>query len=232
MSNAVYPSLPGLMFPVTKTPRFSTQIKQAVSGRELRRANYTFPLVAFGLQYEFLRDTVEFPELKTLLAFFMARQGSFDSFLFRDPDDYQVVNQQFGIGDGVTRSFQLVRSVHGLTEPVCNIANLTLVPLMWSADGQTSMWLSNGSAPMWSVYGTAPMWTNVRSYALGVDFTVSSTGLITFTTAPVSGETLIWSGEYYYRCRFIDDAQDFSKFMHQLWEHKKCSFIGSLGGRL
>lgn len=222
MSNVVFPTLPGLMFPVSKTLTFSTNIKQAVSGRELRRANYTFPLVAFGLQYEFLRDTAEFPELKTLLAFFMARQGSFDSFLFRDPDDCQVVNQLIGTGDGVTRSFQLVRDIGSGPEPVANVATVLDGPLMWSSDPATIMWSADSSTAMWSPG------VDYRS----PDYTLSATGLLIFNVAPPAGLPIYWSGTYYYRCRFLDDAQDYSKFMAQLWEMKKVNFLGTLGVRL
>lgn len=222
MGNAVFPSLPGLMFPVKKTPMFSTNIKTAVSGRELRRANYTLPLFTIGLQYEFLRDTVEQNEFKTLLAFFLARGGAFDSFLFNDPDDGRASNELLGIGDGVTTTFQLARSFGGFSEPVCNVANVAIGPNMWAVQGDTPMW-TNDSAAMWSA---AP------NYLPGTDFNVSATGLVTFAVAPPAAAELRWSGEYYYRCRFLHDQQDYNKFMDRLWEQKKCDFIGTLGTRI
>jgi uncharacterized protein (TIGR02217 family) len=65
-----------------------------------------------------LRTASTLVEFQTLLAFFNARSGSFDSFLFMDPDDGSVVAQPFGTGDGSTKTFQLVKSFGGYTEPV------------------------------------------------------------------------------------------------------------------
>jgi uncharacterized protein (TIGR02217 family) len=39
-------------------------------------------------------------------------------------------------------------------------------------------------------------------------YTVSSTGVVTFTTPPASNATLTWSGNYYYACRFSADTVD------------------------
>jgi hypothetical protein len=221
MSTAVFPTLRGLALPVQKSPIYSTVIKTSVSGREIRRANYSTPIWNISLSFEFLRDTFLIPELKTLMGFFMARRGSFDNFLFSDPDDNRVINELIGTGDGVTRSFQLTRTYGGITEPVCNVSNASLVVahMEWSAYGDAPMWTGDGLM-MWS--------TAIETSA----YTVSATGLLTFTTAPAAGLPIYWSGSYYYRCRFVADQADFSKFMHQLWELKKCELRGSLGVKI
>lgn len=59
-------------------------------------------------------------------------------------------------------------------------------------------------------------------------YTISATGVVTFTVAPANAAALTWSGNYFYRCRFLQDSMDFSKFMNALWEAKKVEFIGSL----
>ncbi len=221
MSNEIFPTLKGLTFPVGMRPTFSTNIKKAISGRELRRRNYAFSLVEFNLVFEFLRDNSQFNEFKTILSFFNARSGSFDSFLFLCPDDSSISNQLVGVGDGVNRSFQLVRDIGYGPEPVANIKQIN----------QRLMWSSNGSTPMWSVDQATLMWTSAVDFGAN-DYTLSNTGLITFNTAPPLGRQILWSGQYYYRCRFLDDAQDFSKFMKQLWELKKLNMLGTLGTRI
>lgn len=60
---------------------------------------------------------------------------------------------------------------------------------------------------------------------VGSGASVSSTGLVTFTTAPVAGHVLTWTGQYYRRCRFTDPNITASKFMNLLWEMRKVSFI-------
>lgn len=121
MSDAVFPTLPGLSWSVLKTPQWQTKIQPAVSGRELRAAYRSTPLYKITLSYEVLREGSAFMELQTLFAFFNARQGSFDNFLYSDPTDNAVTAQGFGTGDGATTAFQLQRSYGGNTEPVMNI---------------------------------------------------------------------------------------------------------------
>lgn len=193
MSNLVFPTLPGLTFGVTKTPTWSTRVQTAVSGKELRAAFWSLPIWQYTLVYEFLHADSR-AELQTLLGFFNARQGKFDSFLFNDPDDNTVTGQSFGTGDGATTAFQLVRTLGGVTEPVKDL---------------------NGAAQIYKA-----------GVLQGSGYTVSSTGLVTFTTAPTAGAALTWSGSYYWRVRFDMDALEVSKFMALLWDAKTVKFVG------
>jgi uncharacterized protein (TIGR02217 family) len=117
MSSEVFPSLAGLEYPVVRTPIFSTLTQASASGMETRAALQLYPRWQYTLSFNFLRDDAN-NEFRTLLAFFLGRQGSFDSFLFDDVDDNQVTGQPIGIGDGSNTVFQLVRSFGGFTEPV------------------------------------------------------------------------------------------------------------------
>ena len=117
MSNAVFPVLPGLSWSVVKTPKWSTRVQTAVSGREYRAAYFSLPRWSFKLSYEVLRAGA-LAELQQLVGFFNARQGIFDSFLYADPSDSAVTALQFGTGNGVTTAFQLVRTLGGNIEPV------------------------------------------------------------------------------------------------------------------
>jgi uncharacterized protein (TIGR02217 family) len=53
-------------------------------------------------------------------------------------------------------------------------------------------------------------------------FTIGTTGIVTFTSAPAASAILAWSGSYYYRARFDTDSLDFEQFMDQLFS------VGSL----
>lgn len=194
MSNAVFPSLPGLTWNVVRRPRWSTVTKKSVSGREFRAAQYSYPIWEYRLAYEVLRGRSALPEMQQLAAFFNARQGSFDTFLYTDPDDSSVTAQQFGTGDGTTTQFQLVRAFGGYTEPVFDL---------------------NG-APQ--VYKAGVLQT------AGTNYMLDSAGLLTWVTAPTAGQALTWTGSYYWRCRFMQDAADFNQFMRQLWELKSLEF--------
>lgn len=195
MSNAVYPSLPGLTATVTRTPIFKTDVKTTPSGRSFVGAQMQSPLYRYTLAYEFLRDTAAYAEFRTLLGFYNARQGAFDSFLFQDPGDQTVTAQAFGTGDASTKTFQLVRTLGGTVEPVYDL---------------------NG-APLIYVGGVLK--------TLTTDYTINSTGGVTFVTAPAAAAPITWTGSYYWRVRFVSDELDFEKFMNTLWSAKKVEFI-------
>lgn len=211
MSSAIFPTLEGLSWNVSKTPQFSTRIQTATSGREVRIANRTYPMYSFKMNYEVLRDNrnTNIPasprdELKTLLAFFLKRRGSFESFLYDDLTDNAVIGQGFGVGNGSTTSFQLARAYgivdDGFAEPVENINGAPTI----CADGV----LVTGG------------------------YSISTTGVVTFTTAPLSGVELTWTGEFYYRVRFNMDASEFNQFMYDLWELKKCELYGAVMNKI
>lgn len=206
MSNAVFPTLPGLMFPVVRTPIFNTMKQPALSGRELRGTYQSFPLYQFGLSYEFLRDMVATPELDTLIGFFLARQGSFDSFWFNDVSDNSAVDMPFGVGDGGTTGFQLTRAFgaggSSFAEPVQNVNVLTNIKKA-------------------GVIQSSP-----------TNYTIDANGFVTFAGAPATLAQLTWTGSYYYRCRFLDDQIDFNNFMQNLWEAQQVQFIGAPGNRV
>jgi len=50
------------------------------------------------------------------------------------------------------------------------------------------------------------------------DFTWTTEGVITFTTAPADGAILTWSGTYYFRCRFTDDELEYEEVCDAVWQ--------------
>lgn len=196
MSEAVLPTLPGLEWNVKKSPMFRTKIQSAVSGKELRSSFMAYPLWKFRLSYSVLRSAAEFAELQTLLGFFLQRRGSFDTFLYTDPDDNSVTDHSFGTGNGTTAGFQLLRTLGGFAEPVQNL---------------------NGT-PTIKVAGITK--TVVNHYNIG------STGIVTFTAGniPTSGQVLTWTGSFYIRVRFLQDEAEFNQFLYQLFDLKKLEF--------
>lgn len=191
MSNAIYPDLPGMTIDVSRTPRWKTSIKQSVSGREVRAAHQTYPTWDFTLSYEFLRSSGAHQELQAIVGFFNARRGSYDDFLFSVPEDNAVADFQFGVGDGSTTQYQLIKSLGGFVEPT------------------------------YDVKGTPTIKVNDAPISPVTEFNVSSTGIVVFTSAPPVGASLKWTGEYYQRVRFGNDSVDFERFLYQLWKLKK-----------
>ena len=133
MSNAVFPTMKGMTWNVVRKPVFNTKVQTATSGKELRAAFWSYPQWHYSVHFEFLRQYNGNVELETLCGFFLARQGSFDSFLWTDPTDSTVTNQTFALGDGLTTSFTLARTWAGFTEPV---AALNGTPSIYRTDWQ------------------------------------------------------------------------------------------------
>jgi len=122
MSDLIFPQIAGQDVTISKTPTFKTITQTSVSGKEKRIALQSSPRWAFKIAYNYLMDTQSpTDDVQTLIGFFLARQGSFDDFLLLDARNNSVVNQGFGIGDGITTSFQLVRTFGTFVEPIMGI---------------------------------------------------------------------------------------------------------------
>ena len=186
--------MPGLKWGSVKTPMWSTKIQRSASGRELRAAYYSAPLWKISLSYEVLRSGA-LAELQTMVGFFNARKGSFDSFLYSDPEDHIVVNQAFGIAAAGQTQYQLGRAYGNYFEPVL--------------------------APQLTGAGAVSIAVNGVPQTAGTHYTLAADGLVTFLAPLTPGHVLSWSGEFYYRVRFVQDSADFERFLHQLWALKK-----------
>jgi uncharacterized protein (TIGR02217 family) len=107
-------------FPFTSSPRTSTTITQVADGDEHRNINWKHPLHHFAApQAVKCMDDVE-----DLRDHWLVMQGPAFTFPFRDPFDFAsrrlqapndeptvgIADQVIGIGDGVTRSFQLQKT--------------------------------------------------------------------------------------------------------------------------
>ncbi|MDP3124609.1 MAG: DUF2460 domain-containing protein [Thiobacillus sp.] len=131
MSDAVFPTLPGIKWNVKRTPMWNTLSEESVSGKEASVALMTYPLRKITLAYELLRAGA-LAELEQLEGFFNARRGKHDTFLYNDPDDNTVTDQSFGTGNGTTPSFALARTRGGFTEPVQSLnGNPTITCENW-----------------------------------------------------------------------------------------------------
>jgi uncharacterized protein (TIGR02217 family) len=200
---AVFPTLPGLGWSVSKAPKFATRTQKAISGRELRVADQALPIWTFTLTYEILRDAhdtrggagiglgIGYDELRTLAGFFLQQQGAFAAFLFDDPSDDSVTGQYLATGDGSTTLFQLYRTFGGFTEPV--IAPNVVGAIYFNGVAQSSSGYSVNAA----------------------------NGLVTFTAAPGAGVSVTADFTYYFLVRFADDTAEFENFMYQLWSLKQ-----------
>lgn len=203
MSTQVLPAIPGLTYPWVRSPKFQTRRQINVSGKEVRIADWQYPRYTWTLTYDALRQGTiigTYSEYVTLRGFFEQMLGGWDSFLYTDPDDYSVTNQGVGVGNASTLAFQLSRGQGGFAEPVYapNLSqpfNLYLNGVLQTTGYSVSQWGSN------------------------------TPGVVTFVSPPGSGVVITATFQYYWPVRFDDDTLDFEKFMSNLWNLKKMSFM-------
>ncbi len=196
MTTPILPTLPGLTWDITRGDEWSTTVQAARSGKETRIGNWTYPIYHWELVYDFLRADPSAPELQQLMAFFNAAGGQLGNWLYQDQDDNQATNQIIGIGDGVTTTFQLVRSFGGYIEPI------------WAPNVVSSV----------AVGGTA-----VTGWA-ACPFSGASPGLLTLAAAPASGAAVTSSFSFYFPCRFEADRLDLKMFLKALYRGEKVPF--------
>jgi uncharacterized protein (TIGR02217 family) len=210
VSTAVFPTLPLLGFP-KRTPEWQTRKPTSISGKETAIADWSYPRWTWEYPIDGLRQAGAnqqvatfnggvWSEFATLVGFYNARQGGFDSFLYQDPTDNTVTGQSLGVGNASATSFQLVRAFGGDSEPI-------FAPNL----GATFNVYLNGTLQSPSSY-TKNGWGS------------STPGTIVFTSAPGSGVTVSADFSYYFPCRFVADKCDFQQLMAGLWSCKSLAF--------
>jgi uncharacterized protein (TIGR02217 family) len=200
MSNLVFPTGQlGVQLVSNRTPIFKTSVQDAQSGKQTRIARMAAPLFKFELAYEVLRDDLATSDLKTIVGFFNALKGRYDTFLYTDPYWSTVTAMQFGTGDGTTRAFQL------------------------TATNSNSG--GNGIAELiQNVNGTPSIYVNGTLQTITTNYTISSTGVVTFVSAPAAAAVLTWTGSFYYRCTFTHDELSLTEILKKWWQLKKLEF--------
>jgi len=127
MTNYIFPNFQGWSFDKTKTPYWNTNIYEMESGRETRIQKWSYPRYKIQLHYNFLTDnaiksiSLIKGDLEKLQGFFNSVGGPFEDFLLLDDVENFVDKQAFGVGDGCSTTFQLVRSMPNWVEPIRGI---------------------------------------------------------------------------------------------------------------
>lgn len=207
----VFPVLPPLAWSVHKKALMASRATTAVSGRETKLACCVYPRWAFTLTYggnSWLRDQTQnitpdaalagFTELEQLSGLFLACRGSYGEFYYADPDDNSRLGQAVGQGNGAQTTFPLYYS--------------------WGAGPFTpSLTIPVGGIESLDAVYINGSKQNPSSYAMD-----STNTQLVFNSAP-SG-TITADFHFYFRCRFLDDTQDYSEWAQNLWEVKEVRF--------
>ena len=176
-------------------PERRTQIVELASGDEERNASWANSRRRYDAAYGVRRTD----DLAAVVAFFEARNGRLYGFRWKDWGDYKsclpsgvlsVSDQTVGTGDGVTTIFQLVKA--------------------YSSGAQT--WMRAITKP---VAGTVVVALTgaVQNTGWSVDTT---TGIVTFTTAPANGAAVTAGVEFEVLVRFDTDRLDVTMDIERL----------------
>lgn len=164
-----------IAYGATGGPEFATSVVATASGYEQRNINWSSARGRWDVASGLKKQT----QLDMLISFFRARKGRAHGFRFKDWTDYKATGQAIGTGDGTSKIFQLSRT-----------------------------YLSGGSTDVRTI--TKPVAGTVKIYLAGVlqasGWSVNTTtGVITFTTAPGNGVAVSADYEFDVPVRFDTD---------------------------
>ena len=176
-------------------PERRTQIVELASGDEERNASWSNSRRRYDVAYGIRRAD----DLAAVVAFFEARNGRLHGFRFKDWGDHKSclpsgtpspTDQAIGTGDGATTAFQLAKR--------------------YASGGQT-----------WVRTITKPVAVTVRVAFDGAEqlggWTVdTTTGVVTFDTAPTAGVAITAGFEFDVPVRFDTDALDVTLDLERL----------------
>jgi hypothetical protein len=224
MSLAVFPSWIGEgpsgtnrwgpKLPIKKTPSFKTLTQTPANNvGELRISLTQYAVWMFELNLAWMRGDFSPAQINSavqqIVGFYGQMQGSASDWLYFDPEDngsnFNVVNSgagigdlyynSIGIGDSSTANFTLTRTVGGMRDLVQNFVS---------------------GYPMVYVGGVLQSPTA---------YSINSAGVLTFNVAPSFGSVVAWYGQFYFRCRFLEDSwQDLEAFRYQLYSSASVKF--------
>ena len=164
-----------IAYGATGGPEFATSIVATASGYEQRNINWSAARGRWDVASGLKKQT----QLDTLIAFFRARKGRAHGFRFKDWTDYKATAQALGTGNGTITTFQLIRT--------------------YSSGGNTDVRTI-----------TKPVAGTVKVYLASVQqmsgWSVNTTtGVITFSSAPGNGVTVSADYEFDVPVRFDTD---------------------------
>jgi uncharacterized protein (TIGR02217 family) len=171
-------------------PEFSTAIVTCpTSGYRQRNISRADDVGRWAILYDLLTADA----LKALYAFFLAHRGMAYAFRFLAPEANAVPDsapEQFGTGDGSTTVFNLYRK---FTSGALNYSKRIVKPM---AGGLSYV----SGADTIKIYKAGVLQTLTTHYTIS-----STTGAVTFVSAPANGQALTWSGTFHLPATFGSD---------------------------
>jgi uncharacterized protein (TIGR02217 family) len=157
-------------------PSFNTDKLTMVNGQERRLQNRSVAIHNYVWSFKNTGLQLE----AQLKAFWFDRRGDFKSWLLKDWSDFSATLEPIGVGTGALAAFQIIKTYTAGVNPY-ERAIRHIKP------------------------GTLSVYVDGVLKATPADYTVSSTGLVTFVVAPPDSEIVTASFEYYVPVRFEGD---------------------------
>ena len=191
----VFPTLPGIGWSVKKTPTYNTRVTEHSSGREVRVGLSARVQYQFEVQFD-LDSAGYHPGIQS--------------------NSLQTLMGFFLQCNGQQQSF------------------LYSDPTDHTVTSQ-SLVSGNGVATRFVLMRTIGSLTESISYVntvssvyvggtLTTAYTLALPNVIVFATPPASGASIVWSGTFYFQCRFMSDSMEFQNSMSGLWSASKVQF--------
>lgn len=157
---------------------FSTSKVILSSGREVRSLDHEYGMGQYSLKDCFLSES----EFVIFNNFFKARRGSRFAFLLRDFADFIVTKQHIGIGNGITKDFQLYKIYDDEEHPY--IRKITRI-----RENSLKIFLEGKEVNDWEL--------------------VKDKGIISLQNSLQENKNLSASFQFYVMVRFFDDNFDY-----------------------
>jgi uncharacterized protein (TIGR02217 family) len=196
MSYLTFPTLVGLGWP-NRNQEASTIVQKATSGKEVRIQNYPQNYYLWEVNFGYLDDDylVATADFQILMGFWEQVGGMATPFLISIQNDNDTSQYNPNPSGSPTPS-PIVNTVTGNTQ----------------GDGTTTTFQL---ARAWGGFSHLIYYTNVNNRAVRIyinsvlqvsGYSISSTGLVTFGSAPGNGLVVSADFQYYYLVRFMEDS--------------------------
>lgn len=156
-------------------PEYSTDIVEIASGYEQRNSNWSQARARFNVAHGVKTKA----QLDALIAFFRARKGRATGFRFKDWSDYSATNSAIGTGNDSATTFQLKTSY-------------------------SSGSITESRSITKPVAGSVTIYVDAVEQLSGVSVD-TTTGIVTFSSAPAGGEVITADFEFDVPVRFDTD---------------------------
>lgn len=165
------------------SPTYRNFLQESVSGKEKRVRGWAQCRGEWDISYPILDTTEATGAFRAVLAMVRAHEDLYP-FPFKDWADYQLTDEEIGTGDASDTTFQIIKTYDPsqilLGTPGSRVfvrdIYLPRSGLVVKVDGVTQ--------------------------TLTTDYTIGSTGIITFTSAPPNGDAITVTGEFDVPVRF------------------------------